>query len=83
MVLYLLRAEETDTVVVKRLCKAINHENAVKFKEFCQKPYGIAIALKYVYFDFSVIGDECDKKVDFIVFENFWYLWIKRRCKKS
>ena len=72
LVLYLKRAEETDTVVVKRLCEAINHDNGVKFKEFCQKPYGIAISLKYVYFDFSVIGDDCGKKVhslrEFLVF---------------
>ena len=44
----------------------------MKFEAFCQKPYGIALALKFVYFDFSVIGDECDKKVlslrEFLVF---------------
>lgn len=39
----------------------INHDNVVKFKAFWQKPY--AIVLEYVYFDFSVFGDECDKKV--------------------
>ena len=83
------RAEETDTVVVKKLCESqendedhkefvkearmlynINHDNVVKFKAFCQKPY--AIMLEYVYFDFSVFGDECDKKVhslrEFLVF---------------
>jgi len=29
----------------KKVVEAINHNNVVKFKEFCQKPYGIAIAL--------------------------------------
>ena len=81
--------EETDAVVIKKLSESeesgedqrefvkearmlynINHENVVKFKAFCQNPY--AIMLEYVYFDFST------RK--FIVFENFWPLWIKSRC---
>ena len=44
-----------------RILYNINHENAVKFKAFCPNPY--AIMLEYVYFDFVVFGDECDKKV--------------------
>ncbi|XP_074608746.1 cyclin-dependent kinase 9-like [Acropora palmata] len=53
-----------------RMLYNIQHDNVVKFKAFCQKPY--AIMLEYVYFDFSVFGDECDKKVhslrEFLVF---------------
>lgn len=53
-----------------RMLNNIFHDNVVKFKAFCHKPY--AIMLEYVYFDFST------RK--FIVFENFWPLWIKSRC---
>lgn len=53
-----------------RMLYNIQHDNIVKFKAFCQKPY--AIMLEYVYFDFSIFGDECDKKVhslrEFLVF---------------
>ena len=53
-----------------RMLYNIQHDNIVKFKAFCQKPY--AIMLEYVYFDFSIFGDKCDKKVhslrEFLVF---------------
>ena len=60
------------------LCN-IQHDNVVKFKAFCQNAY--AIMLEYVYFDFSVFGDECDKKVN-----SLWESLVfvdKERCSKT
>ena len=53
--------DQKEFVKEARMLYNINHENVMKFKAFCQNPY--AIMLEYVYFDFAVFGDECDKRV--------------------
>ena len=58
----------SDTVVVKKLedqkefikekkmLHQIKHDNVLNFKALCQLPH--AILLEYLYFDFSLFGDE-------------------------
>ena len=53
--------DQKEFVKEARMLYRIQHENVVKFKAFCQRP--CAIMLEYLYFDFSVFSDDCNKVV--------------------
>ena len=53
--------DQQEFIKEARMLHSLKQENVVSFKAFCQRP--CAIMLEYVCFDFSLFGDEIDKRV--------------------